>query len=360
MHLQSGSGYCGGIANYISALIKSKTFTKYSNHVIAPGTKVTHLKTKNNLYPNALVHDLPPSYSIFSLIPYLVSVYKVLKKEKINILHSHALRSGLIACVISLFLDIRVVHTTHGLRYTQKNMIGSLISFLIESLVLLRSDYVIAIRKSDYRIMLKKFGRFKEKIKFIPTRLGKIAEFSSGEFDGNQLKVIGVGSLIEIKRPKKFVEWIKELSQHGLNVSATWVGDGPLFPCIKKLVKMKNVNISLPGQMSKNEVAMHMKNAHFLFLTSEYEVMPLSVIEAYSCGLPVIANYFSGVEDFVEDGKTGLIIGEKENFIDIIIPIISNSKQFKKMSINAYEKFLKEFYDSELMASQYKLLYESF
>ena len=105
MQLQSGSGYSGGIANYISALIKSKAFGKYSNYVVAPGARITPFKSKNNFYPYASVYDLPQSYSISSLIPYSISVYKILKNEKISILHSHALRSGFIASVISFFFE---------------------------------------------------------------------------------------------------------------------------------------------------------------------------------------------------------------------------------------------------------------
>ena len=358
MQLQSGSGYSGGIANYVSTLIKTKAFDKHSNYVITPGSSAISSKIKNNFYPNASLYDLPQSYSFLSFIPYLISLYKILREEQIEILHSHALRSGFVAAVMSFFLDIRVVYTTHGLRYSQKNGIGRAISFLIESIVLMRSDHVVVIRKSDFNLLVKMFNRVERKVSFIPTRLAKIADFSPKKYNGGKLRVVSVGSLIELKRPEKFISWVQELSNHGVDVSATWVGDGPLMSSVQTLSKIKELSILFPGQLSTNEVARQIEKAHFLFVTSEYEVMPLAVIESYSCGLPVIVNYFRGVEDFVEDGVTGLVIGEKENFADLLVALVSNPKRFEKMSIEANKKFEVEFCDPEVMGDQYNSIYD--
>jgi len=358
MQLQSGSGYSGGIANYVSTLIKSKSFFEHSNYVIASGTSAVASKIKNNFYPNALAYDLPQTYSFISFIPYLISLYKILKEERIEILHSHALRSGFVAAVMSFFIDIRVVHTTHGLRYTQKNGIRKAISFLIESIVLMRSDHFVVIRKSDFNLLIKTFNRFKRKISFIPTRLAELTDFSPKKYYADKLRIVSVGSLIYVKRPEKFIGWVKELSDYGVDVSATWVGDGPLMSSVKSLSKIEGLDILFPGQLPTKEVARQMKKAHFLFVTSEYEVMPLAVIESYSCGLPVIINYFRGVEDFVEDGVTGVVIREKENLSDLLFAVSSNPKQFEKMSIEANRKFKEEFCDPEVMSGQYNLIYD--
>jgi glycosyltransferase involved in cell wall biosynthesis len=61
------------------------------------------------------------------------------------------------------------------------------------------------------------------------------------------------------------------------------------------------------GQMTKIKVVEAMKSARFLVLPSEcYENFPLALVEAFACGLPVIASNLGGLAELVDDGRTGL------------------------------------------------------
>jgi glycosyltransferase involved in cell wall biosynthesis len=51
-----------------------------------------------------------------------------------------------------------------------------------------------------------------------------------------------------------------------------------------------------------------MKDARFLIFSSEwYENLPLAIIEAFACGLPVIASNLGAMKELVEHGRTGLL-----------------------------------------------------
>jgi glycosyltransferase involved in cell wall biosynthesis len=96
------------------------------------------------------------------------------------------------------------------------------------------------------------------------------------------------------------------------------VGDGPLRAELEAQVsrlglsrvwrgKPAATSISFHGRLTPAHVIPLMKCARFLVFPSEcYEGMPRTIIEAFACGVPVIASRLGAMQEIVEDGRTGL------------------------------------------------------
>jgi glycosyltransferase involved in cell wall biosynthesis len=66
--------------------------------------------------------------------------------------------------------------------------------------------------------------------------------------------------------------------------------------------------IELLGRRSRAEVVALMQEAAFLVFPSVwYEGLPMTIVEAFACGLPVIASRLGAMEELIEDGRTGLL-----------------------------------------------------
>jgi glycosyltransferase involved in cell wall biosynthesis len=86
------------------------------------------------------------------------------------------------------------------------------------------------------------------------------------------------------------------------------VGDGPLADDVRAAA-VAMPGITFVGRQSRDEVQAEMRAAAALVFPSVwYEGMPLSVIEAFAAGLPVIASRLGAMEDMVEDGRTGILV----------------------------------------------------
>lgn len=68
-------------------------------------------------------------------------------------------------------------------------------------------------------------------------------------------------------------------------------------------------SVALTGPMPGHEVASLMRMSQMFCLPSHNEGTPVSVMEALSCGLPVVATRVGGVPDIVNHGETGLLVG---------------------------------------------------
>jgi glycosyltransferase involved in cell wall biosynthesis len=86
-------------------------------------------------------------------------------------------------------------------------------------------------------------------------------------------------------------------------------GDGPLLKPLREDVERNGLSplIELMGCRTRDEVAELMQGASFLIVPSIwYETFCLTAVEAYSCGLPVIASRIGALAEIVQDGVTGL------------------------------------------------------
>ena len=85
-------------------------------------------------------------------------------------------------------------------------------------------------------------------------------------------------------------------------------GDGPLREKLESEIKKSELtNVSLLGSVSPAQVADQMRGARFLLCPSLwYEGFPVTVAEAFACGLPVIASDLGSLAEIVAQGRTGL------------------------------------------------------
>ncbi|MDF5720865.1 MAG: glycosyltransferase [Rhizonema sp. PD37] len=115
-----------------------------------------------------------------------------------------------------------------------------------------------------------------------------------------------VGRLSEEKGVATLIE---AYAQGHLSIPLKIVGDGPISETLRQQVQTAGLGdaIAFLGRQDKATVLELMQNAQFLVFPSIwYEGFPLTIAEAFACGLPVIAPQLGSMAEIVEDGITGL------------------------------------------------------
>jgi glycosyltransferase involved in cell wall biosynthesis len=84
------------------------------------------------------------------------------------------------------------------------------------------------------------------------------------------------------------------------------IGDGPQRDILEAFVKDNLTNVEFLGYVPIDKIWEIMSSARVLVLPSEcYEGFGRVIIEAYACGVPVVASNIGGIPEIVEDGVTG-------------------------------------------------------
>ena len=121
------------------------------------------------------------------------------------------------------------------------------------------------------------------------------------------------------------------------------VGDGPL---LSKIQSVESRLVTSFGHMSSKNVGEKMAQSSFLVMPSEwYEGFPMVLVEAFAHGLPVVASRLGGMEEIVEDGKTGLHFDAGNHFdlAEKVQWMQEHPQECKKMGENARQDYLQRY-----------------
>jgi glycosyltransferase involved in cell wall biosynthesis len=364
LHLQSGGGISGGIAGYIASLVGAEALRGF-DFIVAVNPGETAELCQSLKYGNAPIVEVPLSYGFRDVWRVLHYMHRLLRKERVSLVHSHALRSGFICAVLNLLVGTSFVHTNHGLRFHQKSgRLSPLVFRLLERFVVSRADRVFCIRPSDAVLLHSAMSRYSHKIETIVSRINPIdvPEAKLISKPPRPPTLIGIGSLIEIKRVDRFIDWLAALTSADVQYRAIWLGDGPLRPILEERAKNSGASISWRGHVDAATVAYELAHADVMLLTSEFEVMSLAALEAMAKSIPIITTDFFGVRDFVIDQLTGFVLPSDvspSKAAEKIANLLTDDVLRMAMGDHALTIFAGSFANSDRMAWAYAQAYRN-
>ncbi len=143
------------------------------------------------------------------------------------------------------------------------------------------------------------------------------------------------------------------------NINLKIIGDGQLAEYV---LKNKTENIEFLGYKDWNSLQQYLINSSFVIVPSEcYENNPMTIIESYSLGKPVIGSNIGGIPEIILHGKTGYIF-EPKNVNQLSDLIQSANKididSYVQMSRNSY-KFAEENFSADIYYNKLMDVYNS-
>lgn len=125
------------------------------------------------------------------------------------------------------------------------------------------------------------------------------------------------------------------------------IGDGPLREELEaSAAREGHGKIEMLGPRSHSETLAYLKKASFLVLPSEwYEGFPHVILEAFACGVPIVASRIGTLADIIKDGETGLLYepGQPADLAAKITWIAKNENECHHMAQNARRVYKTEY-----------------
>ena len=103
--------------------------------------------------------------------------------------------------------------------------------------------------------------------------------------------------------------------------------------------------LSFLGHVEKSKLIELYQNATIFVLPSHYEGLPTTLLEAMSCGLPVVATAVSGNLDVIESGKNGILVPIKspDRMAEAVSFLLDNEKLRTELGIAARKTIEQKF-----------------
>lgn len=273
---------------------------------------------------------------------------------------------GIVGWISKLFHPKKpVICIVHGLDLTFKSVIYQKLwaGFFIKKM-----DKLIAVGNETVRVAVGK-GISKEKVVFIPN--GVDTEKHVGNYSREDLEKVLEENLKDKKvlltsgrlAKRKGVAWFVENVMPKLPFNTIYViaGDGPDKENIKGAIVQKNLSdrVKMLGYVP-DKTRDILLNTCDLFIQPNIKVegdmegFGISVIEASSCALPVVASRLEGLQDAIKDGQNGFLVESEDSqgYADKILDLLAN-EQFRKSFGQKARGFCKENYGWEKISGIY-------
>jgi glycosyltransferase involved in cell wall biosynthesis len=292
------------------------------------------------------------------------SISHSIKKHKPQIVHTHGSKSGMIGRLAAYRAGVPVIlHTFHGhLFHSYYNSFFTFILKRIERLLAKVTTTAIAIsewQKKELSDVYKILPSQKITIIHLGIEMDKMKDDQNIQRSSfrkmynikDEAIAVGiVGRIVPIKNLGMFVNVASNLlRQTKVPVYFFVIGDGYLKTQIQNECSAHKMNWA--GDENKNpdasviftswieDIIPVIHGLDILALTSNNEGTPMSIIEAQSCGKPVVATDVGGVRDTLIDEKTGFLVqpGDVEGMTDKLKLLVENASRRKEMGINAIE-----------------------
>ena len=298
----------------------------------------------------------------------VMQAIKIIKKEKPDLVHCHSAKGGVIGRFAAFFTGTKVVYTAHAFSFLSAESAKKKQVFLLLEKIAKLNSYLLACSGSERELGIKVVG-FKEKKAFawnnaVPdadkglTRISQVSQISSQKNETSDLPVPKAGEryITSIGRPsyQKNPLFMVEVA-HGIHlkhpdIKFYLLGVGfysPMLEDMKKLIhqyEMDDTFYLLPW-LSHEETLKYVKGSMLYFMTSLYEGLPISVIEAMSLGKAIVASDVLGNKDCVKDGYNGYLLPLKEEvFVEKMNDLIENDEKRKEMEKNSRSYFETDFF----------------
>jgi glycosyltransferase involved in cell wall biosynthesis len=272
------------------------------------GVKVHYCKIPVFGKPKSLGYLLR---NLVRILPALWQIRGIIRSQDIDILHVHKLEAFIVS-LAGRWTGRSVIHTIHevpGRPFFAYRMIARIAGTLADKVIVLCDA-----SGSMFRSLQNKVKKIYNGIDFGDVRVGKYKSQSEIE---QCVRILSVGRITPMKGQIVLLKAIKQLRDRGFNNLQVSIVGAPNTPRDRDYMRLVETYVRENGLETivrflgrRDDVQMLMVDADLFVLPSIYDVWPTTVLEAASCGVPIVATRVGGVPEMI--GEFGTLIAPND------------------------------------------------
>lgn len=294
-----------------------------------------------------LRRDISPAADLAAVF----ELARLFRRWKPDIVHLHSSKAGALGRFASLLAPVRIVYTIHGFDTILKS---HRIFLPLERLLAGRTAVIVPVSAYDKKNLAAAGirGRVELILNGVSDRCGAAPDATVAHRIG-AARASGAAIVLSIARlapPKRFDLFVEAARQFSpAEARFFWIGNaGPpeLFPLPP--------SVELLGEVPEAGNCVNLCDVFVLF--SDYEGLPMSVLEALSCGKPVVASGVGGIGEAV-DGEVGVLVPNgRDAVVDALRSLLEDPARRDCLGAAARRRYEARF-SADAMWGKYAQLY---
>ena len=250
-------------------------------------------------------------------------VFLLFKSRDVDLIHAQGFNASFITRLMVKFYNKRFIVSTHAIyEMDQNSLMAKMVKWTLK-----RADMILALSDASKKELVKiginenKIDRFTY---WVNQSIFKPMNKENAKINIGLQKnfiVLYVGRFVDIKGIDILLDVAKIIRE---DLFFVYVGDGPLAITIRE-VSRKYSNVVLIGKVANHKLPVYYSAADILCVPSKYEEgFGRIIIEAISCGTPVIASNRGGIPEAIDTSVGMLVEPTTEDFYKAILYLFKN------------------------------------
>lgn len=314
-------------------------------------------RSRRNGIDEIKVYYRKPKSKIISLIRFFKANRLALKQlPKPDLIHVHILtRCGIVALWHKIIHGTPYIITEHWSRYLPGNDFGGFLRKNATRIVVKNAETVTTVTENLAKAMQNHGLRNKNYV--VLPNVVDVNLFKPVERHNEKTKIVHVSCFEDkSKNISGLIDALAILESKNIEYQCVFIGEGIDFETLKQYAfsRLNHENILFTGLLQGQALADELASGDFLVLSSNYENMPVVILEALACGLPVVSTDVGGIKEMIDE-NCGILVPAKDTgrLAEAIQemasrreydPEILRDKVLRKYSYEAVARFLDGIY----------------
>ncbi len=296
---------------------------------------------------------------IFNLLRCVWILRQHIKKNPADLIHCHESAPAIVAKLATLGMSIPIAVTYHGSEPERVKTFGRVGRFA--------ADIVITPSHRCADELHEIGGIPRDRLRVVGLGVKPTPEVNEQELSKLRAELLGKdGKLLVVMLARAsyqkgldiLIEVVEEIIKTRTDIRFVVAGIGPLFDAIKTLAHERDVDRYVNFIGETHQPYMYLRAADIFLLTSRWEALPISIVEAFRVGVPVIASNTGGVCELVDADVGALVpVGDVHECARQLLRIASDKKLRAAMSAVATERSQEDRFTPDIVHGQFEKLY---
>ena len=264
---------------------------------------------------------------------------KVLRKLKPDIIHAHNIKKAYVYLSARKAGLNRIVYTVHNMAWQEQNAIGGAFSY-----VMFHSGSMVPVGLSP---KVTSSIKMRYHLKNVPTiyngsDLSRFRKKTNYNLHDKPC-ILNIARLDAQKNHKRLIEAFMIVSRTFPDTKLVLVGEGELQHDMKKQVEKVGLSGKVFFEGFQDDIPGYLEEADIFCLSSDYEGMPMTLIEAMASGMPIVSTNVGGIPDMLRNEHSAILTKtDAAEIAEALTRLLSDESLRRTLGENAYkaaEKF---------------------
>ncbi len=251
----------------------------------------------------------------------LINLVRVIRERRPDVIHTHRLKENILGSFAALAAgnipSLRTVHARPRYRAPFLHIPKRTVYFLNRVTGRFLQDRIISVSKELASILAKEFPRRRIRIIENGIDLDDVYRRAGSPGTGRKngaFRIGMVGRLVPVKRVDICITAVRYLLERDPDSDVVFyvIGEGPLRESLESLSHESGTDRNIHFLGHQDDILRHIQDLDALIMTSDYEGLPMVLLEAMALRVPIIAHRTGGIPGLLDQGACGILIDNQD------------------------------------------------